>query len=354
MHATPAQIRVALIGFGLGGACFHAPLIACTPGMRLAAIVTSNAARRAQALRAHPGSIIVDSAQAIWDQAHLYDLVVVATRNDSHVPLAHAALAHGLSVVVDKPCAVSAAGVHELIGAAAQRKLLFTVYHNRRWDSELLTVKRLLAAGQLGEVLRFESRLERWRPSLLGGWRELDTPGLAGGLLYDLGTHLIDQALHLFGPVSQVYAELDQRRAGAKVDDDVYLALTHGNGVRSHLVATVLSALPAARMRVLGSRATYCKMHLDPQEQALRAGGRPDTPDWGVEPPEHWGVLSSAEGATPVRSEPGAYQRFYAGIVASLREGTPPPVDPVDAATGLEIIAAAQRSHAERRVVLLP
>jgi predicted dehydrogenase len=345
MSRADTDVRVALIGYGLGGAAFHAPLIACTPGMRLATIVTRNPERRAQAAREHPRANVVDSVQAIWDRAQDHDVVVVTTSNDAHFSLAMAALTAGLPVVVDKPFAVHAAEGRVLIDAAKRRKLMLTVYHNRRWDGELLTVKRLLAEQALGDVLRFESRLERWRPQPKGGWREQGAPELAGGLLYDLGTHLIDQALHLFGPVTHVYAELDRRRPGLEVDDDVFLALTHACGVRSHLLATSLSAQPLARMRVLGSRAAYLKVHGDVQEAALRAGERPDKTGWGEEPREHWGSLGVGDAAMPVRSEPGAYQQFYAGILAALKNGAPPPVDPQDAVTGLEIIEACLTSQ---------
>jgi scyllo-inositol 2-dehydrogenase (NADP+) len=342
MPGASAEVRVALIGYGLGGSAFHGPLIACTPRMRLTTIVTSNPERRSQAAREHSQAKIVDSAQAVWDRAQDHDVVVVTTSNDSHVSLAMAALAAGLPVVVDKPVAVHAAEARKLIDDAQRRKLMLTVYHNRRWDGELLTVKRLLAEQALGDVLRFESRLERWRPQPKGGWRERGAPEFGGGLLYDLGTHLIDQALHLFGPVTHVYAELDRRRPGMQVDDDTFIALTHASGVRSHLSATSLSAQPIARMRVLGTRAAYVKLHGDVQEAALRSGARPDRPGWGEEPQEHWGLLGVGDAAAPVRSEPGAYQQFYAGVVAALRDGAPPPVDPEDALAGLEIIELAR------------
>lgn len=344
MSDASADVRVALIGYGLGGAAFHAPLIACTPGMRLATIVTRNPERHAQAAREHPQANIVDSVQAVWDGAQDHDVVVISTSNNSHVSLALEALGAGLPVVVDKPIAVHAAEARQVIDEARRQNLLLTVYHNRRWDSELLTVKRLLAEQVLGEVFRFESRLERWRPEPKGGWRERGAPEFGGGLLYDLGTHLIDQALHLFGPVTHVYAELDRRRPGMEVDDDMFLALTHASGVRSHLTATSVSAQPLARMRVLGSRAAYVKVHGDVQEAALRSGARPDRPGWGEEPAEHWGLLGVGDAATPVRSEPGAYQQFYAGVVAALRDGAPPPVDPEDAVAVLDIIEAAQQA----------
>lgn len=351
---TPDRdIRVALIGFGLGGACFHAPLIACVPGLRLETIVTSNPERRAQAEREYPQARVVDSAEALWRNAGAHDLVVITTPNRFHAPFALSALAAGLAVVIDKPFAITADEARRVIEVAQRNKLLVVPYHNRRWDSELLTVKRLRAEGALGDILRFESRLERWRPEPKKGWRELSAPEEAGGLLYDLGSHLIDQALHLFGTVTHVYAELDRRRPGGAVDDDVFLALTHASGVRSHLAASLVAAQLAPRVRVLGTRAAYLKQHADEQEAALRAGARPDHPDWGLEPREHWGLLGVGDAARPVPSEPGAYQRFYAGIVASLSEGAPPPVDPEDAVKGLEIIVAAQRSAAERRTVAL-
>lgn len=347
------DIRVALIGFGLGGAYFHAPLIVSVPGLKLTTIVTSNADRRAQAEREYPESRVADSVEAIWAKARDHDLVVITTPNRLHAPLALAALGAGLAVVIDKPFATSPAEARQVIAEARRRKLLVVPYHNRRWDSEFLTAKRLIGDGSLGDVLRFESHLDRWRPMSKGGWRELSAPEEAGGLLYDLGSHLIDQALHLFGAVTHVYAELDRRRPEVTVDDDVFLALTHASDVRSHLSATVVAAQAAPRMRILGTRAAYLKQHTDEQEADLRAGGRPDHADWGVEPQEHWGLLGVGADARPVRSEPGAYQRFYAGIVAALRDGAPPPVGAEDALKGLEIIAAAQRSAAERRTVAL-
>ena len=200
-------------------------------------------------------------------------------------------------------------------------------------------------------MLRFESRLERWRPGAKGGWKERGAPEEAGGLLYDIGSHLIDQALHLFGPVRDVYAELDIRRPGMEVDDDVFLALTHDNGVRSHLWTSCMAAQPGPRMRVMGETAAFVKQLGDLQEPALRAGKRPGQSGWGEDPPEHWGILDDGVRPRAIPSVPGSYQSFYAQMVRALRDGAPVPVDPEDAVTGLEIIAAARRSSAERRVI---
>ncbi|HEY0020255.1 MAG TPA: Gfo/Idh/MocA family oxidoreductase [Longimicrobium sp.] len=350
--AGGAEIRVGLIGYGLAGEAFHAPLIAATPGMRLAAIVTSNAERVRQARAGHPGATIVESAERLWERAGELDLVVVASPNRTHVPLAGAALRAGLPVVVDKPFAPAADEGRALVEEARRLGLLLTVFQNRRWDGDFLTLRRLMAEGALGDVHRFESRFERWRPVPKEGWREQGDPAEAGGILYDLGSHLIDQALVLFGPVTHVYAEVDRRRPGARVDDDAFVALTHASGARSHLWMSAVAGDHALRMRVLGSRAAYVKSGMDVQEAALRDGAVPG-PGWGEEPEADWGRLGAADAWAPVRTEPGAYPAFYAAVADALRTGGPPPVDPMDSVAGLEIIHAARRSAAEETVVPL-
>lgn len=350
---TEKRYRVGLIGFGLGGASFHAPLIQATPGLELTHVVTANPDRQAQARKAIAGVTVLPNADALWAKARDLDLAVITTPNRSHAPLAFRALEVGLAVVIDKPFALSADEARQVIESAHARKLPLSAYHIRRWDSECLTLQALLATGELGRVLRFESRMDRWRPKPKGSWKESEAAEQGGGLLYDIGSHLIDQALYLFGPAQEVYAELDQRREGVESDDDVFVALTHANGVRSHLSASVMAAEPGPRMRVMGDRAAFVKQLGDVQEAALRAGEGPGRPDWGEEPPERWGVLSDGVTQRPVKSAPGAYQAFYQGMVRSLRDGTPPPVDPEDAVKGLEIIEAARRSATERQVVTL-
>jgi predicted dehydrogenase len=339
-----SDIRVALIGYGLGGQSFHAPVIAATPGMRLAVIVTGNADRQRQATAEHPGARIVDSADELFHDPSEIDLVVISTPNRTHVPLALQAIEARRAVVVDKPVAVSSAEARQLVDEAQRRSVFLSVYHNRRWDGDFLTIRRLLAEQAFGKVHRFESRLDRWRPNPKGGWRELGDPREGGGLLFDLGSHLIDQALTLFGPVTNVYAEVDTRRTGVAADDDVFVALTHASGVRSHLSASVVAAQTGPRLRVLGDRAAYTKVTADVQEDALRRGERPDAPSWGLEPPEQYGLLGVGKDARPVPTERGDYRGFYAGVVRSLREGAPPPVNPNDAIAALEIIEMARRS----------
>jgi predicted dehydrogenase len=345
-------IRVALIGYGLAGAVFHGPLISSTPGMSLATIVTRDPERRARASSDHPDARLLAGLDALWQRAADHDLVVVATPNRSHVPLGLAALEAGLPVVIDKPMAPTAEEGRRLVAEATERDLLLTVFQNRRWDGDLLTVRRLLSEDAFGPIVRFESRFERWRPRVTPeAWRERGEPEEAGGLLFDLGSHLIDQAVVLFGPPRTVYAEVDRRRPSAHVDDDVFVALEHEAGVRSHLWMSVLAAIPGPRMRVLGMAAAYEKFGLDVQERALSEGGRADDPDWGREPPDRWGHLSTGDDERTVETERGAYPEFYRGIAASLRDGTPPPVDPNDSVMGLEIIEAAQESARNKGVI---
>jgi predicted dehydrogenase len=338
----PSPANVALLGYGLAGSVFHAPFIATTPGLRLAVVVTGNAERRAQALREHPGVIVLGTADDVWDRAAELDLVVVATPNSTHVALAQAALDAGLPVVVDKPFARTAAEGRALVETAHERRLMLTVFQNRRWDGGFLTLRRLLAEGRLGRVHRFESRFERWRPQPGSGWRERAGAAEAGGLLYDLGSHLVDQALQLFGGVRDVYAELDVRREGAEVDDDDFLALEHESGVRSHLWMSALAAEPGPTIRVLGDRATFSKYGVDVQEEALRAGRSPDEPGWGEEPRERWGRLVVDGEPHEVPTEPGSYGTFYAGVEQSLTRSFPPPVDPRDSVAVLEVLDAAR------------
>ncbi len=344
-------IRVGLIGYGLAGGTFHAPLIDATPSLALAAVVTTNDERRRRVQTAHPAARIVPSVDALLASDDDLDLVVVASPNGRHVDHAMAALRAGVSVVIDKPFAATAAEGRQLEQAAQDRGLSVIPFHNRRWDGDFLTVRRLVADGVLGMVTRFESRFERWRVVPKPRWMEPNAVAAAEGMLYDLHTHLIDQALVLFGPATHVYAETDRRRASVQVDDESFIALTHASGVRSHLGATIIAAQVGPRLRVFGNRGAYVKFGVDPQEDMLKAGRRPGDSGWGEDPRERWGTLGDGERVTSVPTERGAYEQFYEGVVRTLRDGTPPPVAAADAIAGLEIVEAAHRSAAERCVI---
>ncbi len=355
---TTNPLRVALIGYGVAGSVFHAPLITATPGMSIAAIVTRSPARQQQAHQDFPKAEIFATADQLWSQAAHFDLVVVAAPNRLHVPLGIAALNAGLPVVIDKPMAASVADAEHLIVTSKKAGKLLSVFQNRRWDNDFLTVQQLLRADMLGPITRFESRFDRYRPEpRADAWRELSAPEEAGGLLYDLGSHLIDQAVQLFGLPLQVYAEMERQRPGVQVDDDTFVALTFASGIHAHLWMSVVAQIAGPRMRLNGLRGTYEKWGLDPQEDALRSGIRPGAPDWGKEPGERWGRLSTEVGGVHVDGKIetliGSYESYYALLRDALLQDGPPPVDPADAVITLQIIEAAQQSARDGSVVKL-
>jgi predicted dehydrogenase len=342
--------RVALVGYGLAGRVFHAPLITSTPELRVAAVVTGNAERAAQA-RDDLGDVdILTSADALWHDADEYDLVVVATANVAHAPLAESALRSGLDVVVDKPLARDEPTARHLVDLARHHHRRLHVFQNRRWDSDFRTIRALVEDGELGHVHRLESRFERWRPDLTGAWRESADHEQMGGLLYDLGSHLVDQAIQLLGPVRAVYAEARALRDPAAADDDVFVALSHENGATSHLWASAVAARPGPRFRVLGSRAAFVVEGLDSQEERLRAGRRPSADEpWGEEPVERWGRLEpSGRAVEPV---PGAWPEFYARVAACLDGRCEPPVEPEGVLDAVAVLDAARESSNRGSVV---
>jgi len=349
-----SDLRVGILGYGIGGAVFHAPLVAATPGLTVAAIVTGNPERASQARASYPEAEVVADADALFAQAGELDLVVVSTPNRTHVPLALRAIEHGLPVVVDKPFAPTAAEAETIVSAAKAAGVGLTVFQNRRLDSDFLTVRKLLDAGKLGEVFRFESRYDRWVPQPKDNWRELGDPAEAGGVLYDLGAHIVDQALQLFGPVDEVYAEVDRRRPGVAVDDDVFVSLHHISGVRSQLWASTLAATRNPRFRLMGTKATFTKYGLDVQEPQIKDGKRPGDEGWGVEPESDAGVLGVNDDVETVPTETGRYEQFYAGVRDALHGREEFPVDPASSVETLRVIEAAHRSGAERRVISLP
>ena len=339
------------MGYGLSGRVFHAPLIAATPGLEVTSIVTTDPRRAAQARKDFPEADVL-SARAFMHEPEGYDLVVVATATSSHVDLATQVLDAGTAVVVEKPLAPTASCGRPLAELARDRGVLLTVFHNRRWDSDFLTLRRILESGELGTVDRFESRFEKWRPEANpSAWRESEAAENGGGVLLDLGVHLVDQARILFGPARSVYAEVYSRRGGA--DDEVFVDIGHASGVRSHLSAGALFGAPGPRMRVLGTKGAYVVEPLDGQEDALRAGKRPDDPSFGEEPKEKWGRLVRGDAAETVPSERGRWTSFYAGVSAALAGAGQPPVDPEDALAALQILDAARESSRKNSVVML-
>lgn len=318
----------------------------------MAAIVTGNQDRVDSARRTHPGAEVFATPEQLWDNGGV-DCVVIATPNITHAPIALATISHGVPVVLDKPLAISSEQADLVITAAESAGVLLTVFQNRRWDGDFLTVKSLARSGVLGTVARFESRFERWRPQIKQGWRENVSPAEGGGLLFDLGAHVIDQALNLFGPAATVYAEVDTTRPKAKVDDDVFVAITHVCGVRSHLFASAIAADLGPKFRVLGTEGGYSCYGLDVQEAALRSGELPGE-GWGEVSEANWGEYTNLAGdQTPYPTIPGDYPAFYRKLEVALRGNGPVPVEPRDAAAVLEVIEAARYSSEHSHVVTL-
>ena len=349
-RSSSSALRAGVIGYGLGGSAFHAPFIASTPGLELSAIVTRDADRQGAAARRYPGVRIVDDVSEFWNGDLGLDFVAISTPNRTHVPLALAAIAAGLHVVVDKPLAPSSSEARALGEAARKSGLLIFPFQNRRWDGDFLTLRRLINEGAIGDPIRLESRFERWRPVPTRGWRERGAPDEAGGLLFDLGSHLIDQALVLFGPARDVYAQFDRRRPGVDADDDTFVAVTHVSGVRSHLYVSAVAAQAAPRFRLLGRSSAFTKWGLDVQEDALRAGAHPGGSDWGVDPEERWGTLGIDGQTRPVPTERGNYGAFYAGVERAIRGERPVPVDIADVIATLEVIEAARSSDGQSSI----
>jgi len=332
-------IRTALLGFGHAGGIFHAPSLASVGQFSLNVIVTSDPDRQAAARAQYPRAQVLSRQE--WSRAgdaRGVDLVVVATPPASHVALAQAALEAGCAVVVDKPFTVTSAEGEALIALARKKGLLLTTYQNRRWDGEFLTLKKLIADGALGDVRRFESRLERWQQGITKVWKAKATPADGGGILYDLGTHLIDQAVQLFGPPTRVYGEVAARRPGERSDDDAFIALEHAGGVISHLWMNLSVPQVGPRLRVLGSQAAYVKAVADQQEAQLQAGILPGSPDYGLDPEANWGLLGRDGALVPVPTERGNFTQFYEILAAALLDGGPAPVDPADSVEALRII----------------
>ena len=343
-------VRWALAGYGSGGRIFHAPLLRCADGVEFAAVVTANPERQAQVAADLPGVSAVPDLAALPGLG--IEAVTITTPPATHTTLAHQALDLGLDVVVDKPFALDAAAATELVAHAREAGRTLTVYQNRRWDSDLLTVRRLVDDGRLGTVHRFISRIDRFK-AVKSGWA--DDPADGGGTLLDLGPHLVDQALHLFGPVARLHAQVRAVRAGSATDDEIELHLEHASGVFSTLAAGMATAAEGPRFQVTGSLGGYLVLGFDIQEEQLKAGGSPASlgSSWGQENPSDYGVLTTAAGTTSVPTERGRWDTYYPAAAAAIRGAGQLPVDPADAVATARVLDAARLSAAEKRVVEL-
>jgi scyllo-inositol 2-dehydrogenase (NADP+) len=328
------MIRVGLIGYGLAGSVFHAPLIRACARMKLAAVQTSR-----------------DVSQRVGSLDELIersDLIVIASPNRTHFPIAKEALKAGKHVVVDKPFTVTLDEADALIALARDEQRILTVFQNRRLDGDFLTFRKLLP--RLGEVHLFEANWDRFRPAIKQGWREIAEPG--GGVLTDLGSHLLDHALQVFGLPDALDADVLAQRAEAQVDDYFEIAMHYGRG-RVCLRCSTLIAEPRARFAVHGSGGSFVKFGIDVQEAQLKSGMDPRDASFGID--ERNGTFTSPDGTrTDVPTERGRYLDFYDAVASAILDGKPVPVDPADARNGLMLIDLARRSSALGQRLAVP
>lgn len=329
------KITTGLIGFGMGGQVFHAPLLTGDGGFIVKSVSGS---RFADFRSAYPATASVDCAQLLADPE--IELVVITTPNASHGPLARSALEAGKHVVVDKPFCLSASEAQQLADLARQRGLVLTVFHNRRWDGDFLTVKKLLREETLGPVVSLESNFHRYRIAIRDSWKEAQASG--GGILWDLGAHLVDQAIALFGVPQGWSGDFRRTRPGAQTPDDVEIRLDYGPTRRVTLRAAMVRAWPGPRFVVHGLHGSYVKFGKDPQEGDLQAGKALNASDWGHDDPAQWGTLLLP--GVPGREESqlptvaGDYPAFYRGVADAIRSGAPAPVDPASVIPALRIL----------------
>ncbi|AWB07541.1 oxidoreductase (plasmid) [Azospirillum humicireducens] len=331
------SLSVGLLGFGLAGSVFHAPLILSEPRLQLKAVASS---RTDDIRRSAPGAEATTVEAVIADPG--IDLVVIATPNTSHAPLAREALLAGKHVVIDKPMATTAAEADELIALAERQGRLLTVFQNRRWDNDFLTLRACLEKGEVGRPYHYEAHFDRFRPQIKQGWREQTLAG--SGVLFDLGAHLIDQALTLFGMPDRILADVGTQRPDAQVDDWFHIVLGYGP-MRAILHCGTVVCRPGPRFQLHGDRGSFLKHGMDGQEAALRAGGMPTEADWGLDDPENHALLVQADGLERrVETLRGDYPAFYRGVAAAILDGAPPPVTAGQARDVLTVLEAVRKA----------
>ena len=335
----PDPLNVGIVGYGYATKTFHAPLIAGVSGLRLAAISSSDPAK----VRADWPDVNVDTSPEVLFARPEIDLVVIPTPNTTHFPLARAALAAGKHVVVDKPFTVTLAEARILQAEASAAGRLLSVFHNRRWDGDFLTLRQVVTSGELGPIVHFESHFDRYRPEVRARWREQPLPG--SGLWYDLGAHLLDQMLQLFGPPETISLDLAQQRDSAQANDWFHAVLRYGQ-MRCILHASALVPVPAPRFTVHGRLGTFIKERLDPQEDSLKAGVRTPAADWGVDssPPtlSVWseGICRSRELACIA----GDYPAYYRAVRDAIHGQAPNPVTADEAIQVIRLIELGLQS----------
>lgn len=340
------KIRTALVGYGSVGEKMHAPLITVCEDLELVAVVERNQVRSKEK---YPQVTVFKSLEGLLE-ADAADLIVIVTPNEFHFSYARMALEAGKHVVVDKPVTIHAFEAKLLHELAEEKGLVLSVFQNRRWDGDILTIQKLLLEGTLGKIVHFESHFDRFRPQLADNWREKDVPG--NGITYDLGTHLIDQTVMLFGKPQWVYAEILKQRKGAVADDFFDITLMY-EGMKARLTASVMVNAPLPKFLLLGEKGSYVKYGLDIQEKAFKAGELPMGPNWGIENTESWGKLHLEKATISCPTERGDYRHFYQNIADVIQGKTELKVKMEEAISVLEIIEASFQSHQEGKRISL-
>ncbi|MCA0991174.1 oxidoreductase [Pseudalkalibacillus hwajinpoensis] len=338
------EVKVGLVGFGFSGATFHAPVIEAVEGLTISTVVSSNADKVHRSL---PEVKVVSSVEELLTDQEI-ELVIITTPNEFHFPMAKQALEAGKHVVLEKPFTVSVEEGERLIAVAEESHRLLSVYHNRRYDSDFLTIQQLVKEEKLGSVITYEAHYDRYRAEVRDRWREQDKKG--SGILFDLGSHLIDQALTLFGKPDSVYADIMAQRVKGKTDDYFHLILHYGKK-RVILHGGSLVKKHGPRYQIHGIKGSFLKWGIDPQEEALIAGRVPGDAGWGEEAPEQFGVLTNEEGNHVVKSLPGSYQTYYAEVYQALIEDSAPTVTAEEALNVMKVIELAFKSSEEKKVM---
>ena len=345
------EVNVALVGYGLAGQAFHAPIITAVPGLKLKTVVERHGQK---SLERYPWVNVAANLQAVLEDPDI-DLVVIATPNFTHFDFARQALEKGKHVVVDKPFTPSAEEAKELIALAKEKKVILSVYQNRRWDGDFLTVRQVVENGLLGRLIEYESHYDRYinylRPNT---WKEEDKP--AAGILYDLGAHLIDQTLVLFGIPELVWADLGRQRPESRIDDNFEVIMHYRGGLKVILKGSMLVREIGPRYILHGLNGSFVKFGLDPQEERLKAGQSPDgDPLWGVESDANWGLINTEVGGLHLRGKiqtlVGDYRAYYRNIYEAITENKELAVKPEEALNVIRVIELAYTSHRQRRTL---
>jgi scyllo-inositol 2-dehydrogenase (NADP+) len=341
-------LRTGIIGYGMSGEVFHAPFIKFLEGYELCKVVSSNPEK----VNKHfPQVEVISNVEQLLSDEHI-DLIIITTPNTTHYSIAKQALLAGKHVVVEKPFVNYAKDAEELIEIAAKNNRVLSVFHNRRWDNDFLTVKQCIESGALGEIYSFESHFDRFRPQVTQRWREQDLEG--SGIVYDLGAHLIDQALMLFGQPETVQGDVLVQRENGVADDFFHIVMGYGK-MRVVLHSSCIIKSSGPRFQVHGNKGSFIKYGLDSQEEALKAGKVPGDSLWGKDSEDRYGELSIQMGGLNLKSKietiPGSYQTFYKELYHSIIEHTPVPVLALDAMNTIKVIEAVKQSSLEKRTL---